>query len=443
MDVWKGVCGSGALVVSLLLMAQPAGAQADRAGRPYRALFGGDASNQRSRHQLDLTLSLNGGLDNGPGAPSTSATDPLEAAATNSLSEFYAASAALAYTLHGGATEAGASATTSLPYYSTLPEIKELAYGTAAHLNYVSGATTVGVSGTYSYSPFFNSLLDPSSGSVMPGGDFGAVANPNNAAAASAVLTQRMGRASSLTAGYTLNGILFEQGDQKNISQSARLSADRRLSRRTTITGGYGYRTSDYTYRGVSNPTTSHDFDLGFGYTRGSSRTRTFSMSASAGASLIDYQDLKEQGWRASIVATQTVSDAWSVGGSYSRALQLDGAVLEPVWGDYVTANANGRIGRRASLAFGAGYSHGEQVRGSASAYHSYYGQAGVQVALATSLSITAGYLFNRYDYPPGFNLPAGMPHHLDRQRVQVGANIWLPLARSGRARRTGAAATK
>jgi hypothetical protein len=54
-------------------------------------------------------------------------------------------------------------------------------------------------------------------------------------------------------------------------------------------------------------------------------------------------------------------------------------------------------------------------------------------LAVTQWAAVTGAYSYYRYDYPPGYILPAGMPHQLDRQRVQIGARFWLPLARAGR----------
>jgi hypothetical protein len=433
---------AAAVVMGALLMAAPVLAQTDRAARPYRALFGGDASNQRSRHNLDLTVTMNGGLDNGLGTPASGTTDPEAALNADRFSEFYSVGATLAYALRGGSTQAGASASTSLPYYSTLPGLRELAYSTNANVSYASGRTSVAAAGSYSHSPFYNSLLDPMSGTALPGTDYGSVVNPNDTATGSASLSRRLGRETSMTAGYTLYGIRFERRGQDSLTQTARISGDHRLSRRTSLMVGYSYNSGEYTYLGVPSASTSHDADAGFAYTRETSRGRTFSLSASAGASLVDHQDTGQEGWRALVTVGQTLNTNWSVAASYRRSVRFDTAAQEPVWGDDVTATAQGRIGRRTAVSLGAGYNRGEQIASAASSYETYYGLARLQVALAAFVAITGDYLYYRYDYPPGYNLPSGMPRQLDRQRILVGASFWLPLARSGRARESGPPAT-
>ncbi len=58
-----------------------------------------------------------------------------------------------------------------------------------------------------------------------------------------------------------------------------------------------------------------------------------------------------------------------------------------------------------------------------------------MQVALAAFVAIDAQYIYYRYDFPAGYNLPAGMPPRMNRQRLQLGASFWLPLVRAGAGR--------
>jgi hypothetical protein len=437
MDRWTGVCRGVALVLGVLLMAQPVCAQTAQPARPYRALFGGDASNQRSLHALDLTVALNAGADNGIVPPKAS---PLDSPGTPASSEFaaiYSAGAQLSYLLQGSRTGLAVKGSTSFPYYSTLPDVQDLAYGTSAHLRFASGPTSMSASGSFSYSPYYSPAFDPGSGPVLPGGDYGSALSPNNLTAAAASLTRRFGRSTSMSVGYSLSGVVFVDEDRSSLNQSARLGADHRLSRRVNVTGSYGYSTSDYTTAGIPDASRSHDLDVGFGYTHPFSRDRPFTLGMTVGASLVDYRQTQEQGWRGSASVSQGFSDNWSAGAGYSRSLRFETAIQQPVWSDDVSASANGRFGSRVDLSFGAAYSRGDRVAQTGRSFDSYSGSARLRVALARFVAVTADYVYYRYDYPVGYDLPAGVPRNMDRQRVQIGANFWVPLLRAGRARAT------
>ena len=92
-------------------------------------------------------------------------------------------------------------------------------------------------------------------------------------------------------------------------------------------------------------------------------------------------------------------------------------------------------------LSFGVGYYSGEDVAGRNDRFHTYSGTARLQWALASFAAVTADYIYYRYEYPSGYNLPSGMPNRTDRQRVQAGVAFWVPIVRAGRAREPRVAA--
>ena len=316
----------------------------------------------------------------------------------------------------------------------------EVAYGGGANVNYTTGPTTASVSATFDHSPFYNSLLDSMYSPIYGGTDYGSVVNPNDRLSGSASLSRKLGRDTSLGVGYTVSGTSFERNDQDSLTQTGTLSANHQLSRAFALTGAYAYSESDYSNSGTSNPARTHSVDGGFSYSRTRPRGRSFTCAVSAGVSFLDYQEREDRGWRASVSLAQALSRAWSIGGAYTRSLRYDTAVWEPVWSDNASASLNGRFGERTTLTMGAGYNRGNQVTGGTAGYETYYGSAALQVAITRMLAATAQYLYYWYDYPPGYNLPAGMPRRLDRQRILVGASLWLPLARSGRAAEAPAA---
>jgi hypothetical protein len=135
------------------------------------------------------------------------------------------------------------------------------------------------------------------------------------------------------------------------------------------------------------------------------------------------------------VSVNHAASANWSIGANYSHSLQGQTALQEPVWVDIVTATLAGRLGRKVNLSFGATYWSGNQFAPSGPRFDSYSGAARVQVALTEWAAITADYIHYRYNYPAGYDLPAGVPQHQDRQRVMLGATFWLPIVRAGRAR--------
>jgi hypothetical protein len=436
MTRWFDRCRVVWFVVSILLMAQPVCAQIAVPARPYRSLFGGDDTTQQRLHELDLTLVVNGATDNGLTTPV--AINPL--ASPTQLREFeelYATGAELVYARHGRHVRVNARGSTTLPYYSLFPdEDLTLSYGTSANVSYAFRTASVDAFGSYLFSPYYSM---PATSTAGPGPsapvfDFASALNPNILTSAGASWTNRFGRRTSLSAGYFLSSTSFVDEQRSNHDQSVRLSADHQLSRSITFRGSYGYRDAEYVTAALPTTTIWHDIDAGFTYIRRSPSGRTGTISGSFGASIVDDRQTQYPGWRATARGAQTVGVSWTVGADYSRTLQAYGGLQQPVWVDLVGARVAGRFGRRVDLTCGASYSSGENVSLRGRAYNTYSGTARVQMALTAFAAITAEYIYYRYDFPVGFDLPAGMPRLLDRQRVQFGARFWLPLVRGGRA---------
>jgi hypothetical protein len=427
-------------------MAQPVCAQPGRAARPYRALFGGDASNQRSLHQLDLTVSLNGGADNGLVAPhAVTSSDSSGGSSPAEFSGLYSAGAQLSYAMRGSRVGIGATGSTTYPYYSSLPNAQDLAYGTGANFSFVSGPTSVSAFGSFAYSPYYSPALAPGSGTALPGGsfDYASALSPNETILGGASLTRRFGRQTSMAAAYSLSGVAFVDEDRSNSNQSTRLSASRQVSRSVTFNGGYVYSEAHYPGSAMAATSRSHGGDLGLGYNRRSSRGRGSTLGVTVGGAVVDYQERQSQRWRGSLSFSQALGTNWTAGVNYRRSLQYQNELQEPVWADLVRAAVGGRFGRRVNLSLAAAYSVGEQLATSSPRFDIYSGTARVQVALAEFVAITADYISYRYSYPAGYDLPAGVPPRMDRQRLQIGASFWLPLVRAGRAREPRPAASQ
>jgi hypothetical protein len=430
------------VVVGLGLTAQPVGAQSEPPPRPYRGLFGGDDPTQRRLHELDLTLFLDGAADNGLVAPAV--IDPL--APPTELREFealYAVGAELVYTRRGRRVLVDARGSTTAPYYSLFSdEAIELSYGAGANLTYTFGSTELSGFGSYLFSPFYSMAFDATSGPgpSAPVFDFASARNPNELVSAGGAWTRHFSRRSSLSVAYSADSTLFTEEARSGRGQGVRVSQVFQVSRSTGLFGGYGYHRARYaqptpTTTPTSTAATSwHDIDVGFGYVHRSASRRAAGLTASLGVSIVNDGLRQYPGWRATVHGARTFGVNWTVGADYSRTLEAYGGLQQPVWVDLVGATVASRFGRRVDLSCGAGYSSGENVSLRGRAYNTYSGTARVQVALSALAAITADYIYYRYDYPAGFDLPAGMPHLLDRQRVQFGARFWLPLVRGGRA---------
>ncbi len=432
-----GVAAVGAVLAAASASAQTAqGGQAGQPeppGRPYRTLFG-PSEGRRSLHELDLNLSFDGAVDNGLLVPNASASG-----FESRRQQMYTAGANLAYTRRGERVGANASASCTLPYYSMYrDEPLTLAYGGDAGISYVSRATSASATGSYLRSPYSALGLDlgaPPSASGGVGGDYAFARIPNERVAATASASRRLGRETSLAVAYAYDDTRFLDEDRSMRSQGPVVSMEHRLSRSLSVRGGYGYRDTSYLASAGAEPTRrqSQDVDIGLGYV-GRSRGRPPTFTVSAGVSVIDDAARRYSLWRGSVEAGRPIGRDWFVAAGFTRALQFPGALQEPIWGNTATASATGYVGRRVELTMGATYTNGNRITSRGRGFDTYLGDARARIGLTRSLAMEAGYTYYRYAYPADFDLPAGMPHRLNRHRLMVGASVWLPVLRAGRA---------
>jgi hypothetical protein len=435
MDRWLATLRGVALCVGLVLVAAPVCAQGTRPARPYRSLFGGNDSARRSLHSLDLRVTLNGAVDDGLTTPAP-ATPPT--AAATQYEQFYNAGLELSYARRGRRVEAKASGVTNLPYYSIFPDTWDLAYGADGSIGIASRATSLNLFGRYFYSPFYSLALEPGNGvgPRPPGGsfDYASALNPNGQTTAGASLTRRVGRRTSLAFAYDIDSMSFADEDRWSRNQSARVSVDHSLSRAVAVTGGYLFRDTDFETGGTPTSSQSHDVDLGLGFSRRTLRDRTGTLRVGVGASTVDIGGGWYPGWRGSVGVSQDFGAGWMIAADYRRSLDVYGGLQEPVWADVASVSTAGRFGPRVNVNAAATYSIGQPIAEGGPNYDIYSVNAQAQVAVAAFAAITVDYIYYRYNFPAGYDLPAGMPPNMDRHRVQVGVRFWLPLVRAGRA---------
>ena len=352
------------------------------------------------------------------------------------------ARAELAYQRRGETVNGELRGLTSLPYYSLFPdEPTKLAYGGNAIVSLTSRRTTVNAAGNFLHSPYYSAALDPTSGPGIGSGYYGRMSalNPTNEGTASTALVYKLGRRTSTMLGYSYYSMDFTQQERWSQSHSANASLTRQFSRSVTVTAKYGYRTVDYMTAGFPSWSHGHDIGAEFAYVRLGPRGASSSFRGSLGYSKLNDFGRDYDAWPWSVHYDHAVGTRWTVAGDYSRSVQYFNAIQQPVWTDRVTLSANGYLNARVQLLFDGNYMNGQRVLGLGQEYNTYWTSARVEVAVTQWAAVTAGYSYYRYEYPPGYVLPEGMPSQMERQRVQIGARFWVPLARAGR---SGAART-
>jgi hypothetical protein len=432
----NGRSSAALTLLGILLGAEPLSAQTpprEAPPNPYRTLFGANDTRVLSLHALDLVVSLDGGLDDG-----MHSVAPVDGGTPDArLQEVYDAGLSLGYTRQGRRVRGALTGSTMLPYYSIFEdEPLTLAYGADGNISVGSRDTTWSASGSFFHSPYYVAALDPSAGPGVGNGSYGRTSalNPNNVSDAGAGVTHKLGRRTSLSATYRFDSTHFTDDLRWNRNQNARGMVERQVSRLVRLTGNYEYHTGDYRYGDLFNETATQDVTAGFVYSSRGPRGLSTNIRAAVGSSFVREFGRKYQGWRWGFHFDRSLTTRWTLRADYDRKLRYYGTLLQPVWTDEVGAAFNGFVNARTKLMFEARYTNGWRVSEVGDAFDMYWARAGVEWALTQWAAVAPEYVYYRYYYPPGYVLPAGMPRQLDRQRVQIGARFWVPLARGGSA---------
>lgn len=429
---WRTVRFVALFSMGLCSMAPPVCAQPSQGTRPFRGLFGSDSRGAGTLHHIDLSFGANAAAENasfGPTGPESEAP-----ADDGRFEEYYIALGQLSYARRGRTVQFASMGGASYPYYSLYPNKSQLAYDATTDFTASSRTTSFNAAAGYHYSPYYS--LD--FGNFRS--DYASAYSPNNVVTGGASLRHNFSRQTSAAVSYSAGTTVFLDDDRKTRSQGFGASADHRLTRTTTIRGGYSYnqlRTSEFG-ADLSTVSRSNSLDVGIGYTKRLSSIRQLTVEASVGVNAVTPSAESGLYWRGSLQGTLAMSRSWTAGVGYLRNLQNISGFLQPVWADHLTAQVAGYVGRRLGLSVGAYYVTGNDLIYPTSKFYNYGGQARAQFGLSPNFAVYTQYMYYRYEYPSNFDLPEGMSPMLGRHRIQAGVSTWFPLLRTGRAPSAG-----
>ena len=420
-----------------------------RPARPFRGIFGGGQQTpdpNRTRTELTLTAGIQGGYDDNVAAgPGSGGGEPLPGAATSG----YAGQANAALDFFHGKTSRSIRVVGS----GTLSAYPEFIDGVVPGASLaMDGVTSLGrrnsltVRQQLGYEPLF-AFRGLSAVAGPPGPDAAALAPRGSAlferrsvtASTSASLDRRWSRHSSSMFLYSYSTQQYtddEGGDARG--HSARADFRRTLSSRASVQATYSYSNSEYAdLAGVTRPILQHTLEGGPALTFRLSPRRSFSISASGGATHVESirpVDLERYRYWApygSGTANLALSDTTSVSLSYRRGLTvLEGLTGQSFYTDSVGLTGSSLLTSRIDARIGGNFATGRtpSASGSLSDFRVYTASAEVRVALNRFTAATAAYnyYFHRYSNPA--ELPAGFPAEYDRHSVRVGLTLWVPL---------------
>jgi hypothetical protein len=425
------------------LGARPVLAQQPRPERPYRGLFGGGVGN--TEQLLTVTGSTGVGYDDNiliGGNSDTGTTDTRK----GRRGAFGSGSAGLAYTISRSRVSFAGTVNSSATYYPALQDaaIVSRSGGVGATVQ-ISKGTRLTANQTLSYQPLyalglFPGLSDQPLGQpLLTDESQGARLENHLTTQSDVVLNQTLSRRVGLSLRYN---------DYR--SQSA--AGDRDLARRTESAGlgvglakglglhlGYGRSTGDYGGEPGLPGAYSQNIDAGLDFNRALSLSRRVTLTFGTGSTALKYQDHTQYYLTGNARLNREIGRTWNASLAYNRNANVIDTFRKPVISDSVTIGIGGLISRKMQFQSSIGAALGTVgFSAAANGFSTYFGNAGLSIALTRLLAVGCDYSYYRYVFDGGVDLPLGLSPRMDRQSVRAHLNVWVPLVQ--RTRRSNAA---
>jgi len=326
------------------------------------------------------------------------------------------------------------------PLYSAMGSAAAGLHGQITQRVQAAATVSTSYSPFYSFAPFSSSTAaDPTF--LQPGFGFASVTASNIPVNATAQITDRLSRRSTVTARLDVER-LFVLNDPSNGFESwtGDIRYTRQVFRRLSLYGGYRY--SEYRYPDSGDATTNQGADAGVGY--GDSLTvqlgRRTSASFSGGLTGAGAANGTRGGFSTHYAATgsadirHTMGRTWSAIASYHRHLDFIALFAQPILSDNLTGVISGQLAPRVNWSLTAGLMQGHVGFGSGGTtrnLNSSYVSSTATLATTRVFGIYAQYLYYRYELPTGtisnrFDLPV----QAARQIASVGLTLSVPIFR-------------
>ncbi len=437
-------------LVAVLGAAPSARAQAPRPQRPYSSLFGGGGG-ETARQMLTINASVSGGYDLTSGAAreggGIAASPDLQRLPRGGYGQ---AAATLSYTANRKRGGGAASVSTTGRRYTAAGDNFLGSYaGAASGWLQAARRTLVTASESSSFQPFLSygffaaatgADLGPAglSGFTAPSFDT-ATENGNQwrhnvAASVTQGLTART--SVSFRAGYDATRVSLASRNLTSYSTDARLAL--RIARGLGAHGGYGYREGRYGDAPQSRDQRLHNFDVGLDYNRPLSFSRRTTLTFGSGSTVV--QDSNRTVFRLTGNAhlTYELRRSWNLALAYTRDAGFLQNLREPVFADSLSLSLGGMASRRVQMSTGLGAALGTVGLTGGSGYNSYFSTSQMTVGMSRHVGLSLIYSFYHSSFDPSVPLPVAASRRLERQSVQGGVTVWLPVMK--RAERPDAA---
>jgi len=431
-------------VVTLLAGVSPAAAQASRPERPYRGLFGGGTGNViNANESLTFTGAVGGGWDTSIAADVDPAL-PIDPATTELRGAGYSLfNGALVYSKAGQRLQFSASGSSSGRYYPSFSEPLLAAHAAVAGFNYRAGRnTTFSLAQSFSYQPFGTLNL-------FPGLNAPTLQAPDVAVANAPSLNLRALRVDFVSyateAGVSHNfsdRTTFSGNYSYRISQFGGSSADftaqavagrfgRAITRNLTLRLGYGYTQGTFPQGGGT--VTNHLIDSGVNYTRPLSSSRRTILSFDTGATAFSDGITTSYNVIGGVILTHEIGRTWNLAGNYRRGVQWVEILNQPLFTDAVNVALSGFVSRRLEVTTSVGASQGNLgFVAAGNGLRTYFASASAGTALSEHFSVVSNYSYFQYGLDGNVFPALGFVQDLNRHSVSVALSVWAPIMQRG-----------
>jgi hypothetical protein len=242
-------------------------------------------------------------------------------------------------------------------------------------------------------------------------------------------LSQGLGERTSVRASASLSHARYGDSVMQTEGVSGRLS--QQVTRDLSLVAGYGLQQGTHrTLVAAPYVTRVHTMDLGIEYGRALSFSRKTSVHVSTGSTAIQgVAGPVEYRLAGRARVTQDLGRAWRASAAYDRGGGFAEGFQQSYFADTMTADVNGALGRRITIALNGSYSKG--IMGlAASETYSHNVSTSLRFALSRRAALTGEYVAYHYEIRGAATLPDGVPLSLNRNGVRVSLDLWLPLVR-------------
>ena len=443
----RTIIGIGALVGAVFLTATTGFAQGLESPRPYRGLFanadrnaaqsltvsGSAGTGWDSNGATYLTAPVNGGLQ----------VSPLQSA------RYGLFNGSATYSSYKDRLDFGASFATSARYYRSFADPFIASHSGHVGLGYRMGrATDFSVGETLSYQPFGSLDLFPRLAAAIPTAVIDSFSSVTDVASApnldlrsiqadyvssqtNVSLTRHLSSRSDLTFGYGYHTSVYRGDDGTFHTQSASGRYSRGLTRNLSLRIGYGYSESRFVRD--SKRFHNHNIDTGLDYGRALSISRRTVVGFTTGAVATSDGHTTHYSAVGGAQVTREIGRTWGLSAAYLRSVGFYEVLNQPLFQDAVSISFGGLASRRVQINSGVGASNASLgFEASGNRLWSYYGTAGIGVALSRHFSLGSGYNYYHYRLDDGVYRALGFAQQLNRHSVSVYISAWAPIFQKG-----------